>query len=119
MSLTLSLRGRLSLVFVAATLIPLGATVWLTAQLLNQSLRLSPVNQLSDLSRSLEKTGKEYYQQAKDQLKADALAGRLSGRGVVEALGQSITHVRALLIPTNFYTDWVTPGYPYEKSPAN
>jgi thiosulfate/3-mercaptopyruvate sulfurtransferase len=29
------------------------------------------------------------------------------------------TRVRALIIPTNFYTDWVTPGYPYEKSPAN
>jgi thiosulfate/3-mercaptopyruvate sulfurtransferase len=29
------------------------------------------------------------------------------------------THVRALLIPTNFYTDWVTPGYPYETAPAN
>ena len=29
------------------------------------------------------------------------------------------THVRALLIPTNFYTDWVKPGYPYEQSPAN
>jgi thiosulfate/3-mercaptopyruvate sulfurtransferase len=28
------------------------------------------------------------------------------------------THVRALLIPTNFYTDWVKPGYPYEQSPA-
>jgi len=28
------------------------------------------------------------------------------------------THLRALLIPTNFYTDWVKPGYPYEKSPA-
>jgi thiosulfate/3-mercaptopyruvate sulfurtransferase len=26
------------------------------------------------------------------------------------------THLRALLIPTNFYTDWVKPGYPYEKS---
>jgi thiosulfate/3-mercaptopyruvate sulfurtransferase len=28
------------------------------------------------------------------------------------------SHLRALIIPTNFYTDWVTPGYPYEKSPA-
>jgi thiosulfate/3-mercaptopyruvate sulfurtransferase len=28
------------------------------------------------------------------------------------------THVRALIIPTNFYTDWVKPGYAYEKSPA-
>jgi hypothetical protein len=30
----------------------------------------------------------------------------------------NFTHVRALLIPTNFYTDWVKPGYPYEKPPA-
>ncbi|MGA3293233.1 MAG: rhodanese-like domain-containing protein [Candidatus Acidiferrales bacterium] len=28
------------------------------------------------------------------------------------------THLRALLIPTNFYTDWVKPGYPYEKAPT-
>lgn len=28
------------------------------------------------------------------------------------------THLRALLISTNFYTDWVKPGYPYEQSPA-
>jgi nitrogen fixation/metabolism regulation signal transduction histidine kinase len=80
-----SLRTRLALVFIAATLIPLGATVWLTTLLLNQSLRLSPVDQLSDLSRSLEKTGKEYYQQAKDQLKADALAGRLAPVNVPDA----------------------------------
>ncbi len=73
----MSLRTRLALVFVAATLIPLGATVWLTTLLLNQSLRLSPADQISDLSRSLERTGQKYYQQACDQLKADALAGRL------------------------------------------
>jgi two-component system nitrogen regulation sensor histidine kinase NtrY len=73
----MSLRTRLALVFIAATLIPLGATVWLTTLLLNQSLRQSPVNQLSDLSRSLEQTGLEYYHQAREQLKADALAGRV------------------------------------------
>lgn len=28
------------------------------------------------------------------------------------------THLRALLIATNFYTDWVQPGYPYERSPG-
>jgi hypothetical protein len=28
------------------------------------------------------------------------------------------THLRALIIPTNFYTDWVKPGYPYEKAPT-
>lgn len=81
----MSLRTRLALVFIAATLIPLGATVWLTTLLLNQSLRLSPVNQLSDLSRSLEKAGKEYYQQAREQLKADAVAGRLAPVSVPNA----------------------------------
>ena len=72
----MSLRTRLALVFIAATLIPLGATVWVTTALLDRSLRLSPVDQLSGLSLSLEKTGREYYQQAREQLKADALAGR-------------------------------------------
>ncbi len=81
----MSLRTRLALVFIAATLIPLGATVWLTTLLLNQSLRVSPVNQLSDLSRSLETTGKEYYQLAKVQLKTDALAGRLAPVAVPNA----------------------------------
>jgi nitrogen fixation/metabolism regulation signal transduction histidine kinase len=73
-----SLRTRLALVFIAATLIPLSATVWLTTLLLNQSLRLSPADQLAQLSASLERTGREYYQQACDRLKSDALAGRLA-----------------------------------------
>ncbi len=70
----MSLRTRLALVFIAATLIPLGATVWLTTVLLDRSLRFSP-DQISNLSRSLETTGREYYQQACEQLKADALGG--------------------------------------------
>jgi two-component system nitrogen regulation sensor histidine kinase NtrY len=71
-----SLRTRLALVFVIATLLPLGATLWLTNVLLDQSLRLRPVDQISSLSRSLERTGREYYRQACEQLRADALAGR-------------------------------------------
>ncbi len=74
----MSLRTRLALVFIAATLVPLGATVWVTTILLDYSLRQSPVDQLSRLSRSLEKTGRQYYQQACEQLKADALAGRIA-----------------------------------------
>ena len=81
----MSLRTRLALVFVAATLIPLGATVWLTTLLLNQSLRLSPVDQISELSHSLENTGQKYYQQACEGLKADALSGRLSPVSVPDA----------------------------------
>ncbi len=70
----MSLRTRLALVFAAATLGPLGATLWLTSVLLDQSLR--PVDQVAKLSRSLQKTGHEYYRQACDQLKADAVSGR-------------------------------------------
>ena len=72
----MTLRTRLALVFIAATLVPFGATVWVSAVLLDYSLRQSPVDQLSRLSHALEKTGREYYQQACAQLKADALAGR-------------------------------------------
>ncbi|MDP9055564.1 MAG: HAMP domain-containing histidine kinase [Acidobacteriota bacterium] len=81
----MSLRTRLALVFVAATLIPLGATVWLTTLLLNQSLRLSPADQISDLSRSLERTGQKYYQQVCNRLKTDALAGRAAPVAVANA----------------------------------
>ena len=69
-----TLRTRLALVFVAATLVPLGATLWLTSLLLNESLR--PADQLGDLSRALEKTGHAYYKLACERLRADALAGR-------------------------------------------
>jgi two-component system nitrogen regulation sensor histidine kinase NtrY len=68
-----SLRTRLALVFVAATLVPLGATLWLTSLLLNASLR--PADQLKDLSVSLEKTGQAYYRLACYQLKTAARSG--------------------------------------------
>jgi two-component system nitrogen regulation sensor histidine kinase NtrY len=83
-----SLRTRLALVFIAAALVPLGATAWLTTVLLDRSLRLSPVDQLSELSRSLEATGREYYQQACEALKADALAGRVAPVSAPEAASE-------------------------------
>lgn len=72
----MSLRTRLALVFILATLVPLGATLWLTFFLLDVSLH--PADQLNSLSRSLEKTGLEYYRLACDRLKADAAAGRIA-----------------------------------------
>ena len=30
--------------------------------------------------------------------------------------GMGFTHLRALILPTNFYTDWAKPGFPVEKS---
>lgn len=73
----MSLRTRLALVFVAATLVPLGATLWLASILLDQSLRIRPSNQLTTLAASLENTGREYYRQAGDHLRTEARAGRV------------------------------------------
>ena len=74
----MSLRTRLALVFVVATLVPLGATLWLTEVLLDASLR--PAEQLSSLSHALENTGREYYRLAREKLKSDALAGHIAAQ---------------------------------------
>jgi nitrogen fixation/metabolism regulation signal transduction histidine kinase len=71
-----TLRTRLALVFIGATLVPLGPTVWLTTNLFKQSL--APVDQLASVSRALERTGRQYYQQAAARLKEDAQAGRVA-----------------------------------------
>jgi two-component system nitrogen regulation sensor histidine kinase NtrY len=72
------LRDRLILLFLVATLAPLAATLWLTTSLLQQSLRYSTTRELDALSRALKATGHEFYQQACDSLKRDALAGLLA-----------------------------------------
>ena len=73
------LRSKLILMFLAATLAPLGVTVWVTTSLLESSLRFAARSQpqLDELSRSLEQTGREFYQRARASLKADAEAGRI------------------------------------------
>jgi nitrogen fixation/metabolism regulation signal transduction histidine kinase len=72
-----TLRARLTLIFIAATALPLAATLWTATQLLEESLRYSSTDQIDTLSRSLEKTGREYYASEREELKADALAGRI------------------------------------------
>jgi two-component system nitrogen regulation sensor histidine kinase NtrY len=69
------LRNRLILIFLAATLAPLAATVWLTTSLLEHSLDFSATGQLEQLSQSLESTGKELYSRACARLKQDAESG--------------------------------------------
>jgi nitrogen fixation/metabolism regulation signal transduction histidine kinase len=71
------LRNRLILLFLGATLIPLGATLWITTLLLDRSLAYSTTRQIDELSKSLEKTGRAFYQRARESLKADAEASRI------------------------------------------
>jgi len=71
------LRNRLILAFLAATVIPLAATFWITTSLFDRSLAFTTTKELDDLSKALEQTAREYYQQARDSLKTDANAGRV------------------------------------------
>jgi two-component system nitrogen regulation sensor histidine kinase NtrY len=69
------LRNRLILIFLAATLAPLAATVWITTSLLEQSLTYSTTDQVDVLSKSLQRTRSEFYQRAKADLKHQATTG--------------------------------------------
>jgi nitrogen fixation/metabolism regulation signal transduction histidine kinase len=68
----MSLRSRLIAVFVLATTLPLGLTLWITLQLLDRSLELAPLRELDTVTRSLQETGRAYYQQAAEQLRGEA-----------------------------------------------
>jgi nitrogen fixation/metabolism regulation signal transduction histidine kinase len=88
------LQTRLILTFLGATLLPLVLTLWVSIELLNRSLDLNPVSEFDRMTRSLEKLGRDYYQQSRDQLRTDisrgnakpvffALAGRAAWPGSV------------------------------------
>ena len=79
------LRNRLIAAFLVATVIPLIATLWLTTSLLERSLSFATTEELDNLSKSLERTAREYYQQTKENLKEDALAGRLTAQTYAQA----------------------------------
>lgn len=74
------LRTRLIVLFLLATLLPLGLTLWTTLRLLDSSLRLAPFAELDGVSQSLERTGRELYQQARESLRRDAAEGRVKAR---------------------------------------
>jgi len=72
----MTLRNRLIAAFLASTLLPLAATVWITTSLLERSIGYATTGELDRLSRTLEVTAKRFYQRERDALKQDALAGR-------------------------------------------
>ncbi len=72
----MTLRSRLIVAFLVSTLVPLGATIWITTTLLDRSLRYATTGEIDRLSRTLETTAKRFYQREREALKQDALAGR-------------------------------------------
>src|SRR5271154_446711 len=72
------LRNKLVLVFLAATLAPLLATLWMTTSLLQLSLSYTPTQELDNLSKSLENTGQKFYQNEREVLRAAVRAGKIA-----------------------------------------
>ena len=79
------LRTRLILVFVLATVLPLGLTLWTSLALLEQSLKLAPLAELDEVSQSLQKTGRELFKESEELLKRDAAEGRIAPRHLTPA----------------------------------
>ena len=71
------LRHKLVLVFLAATLLPLVAILWMSSALMSRSLAFIATDDVAALAQSLEQVGREYYRQARQRLKDDADAGRV------------------------------------------
>ena len=69
------LRNRLILVFLAATIVPLIVTLFIMTSLLERSLSFATTDELDRLSKSLEEIGREYYRQARENLRKDVEAG--------------------------------------------
>ena len=73
-----SLRAKLIAAFIIATLMPLGATIWITTSLLERSLGYATTEELDRQSRTLEGTVRQFYQRERDSLKREALDGRVA-----------------------------------------
>jgi len=74
------LRTRLIAVFVLATVVPLGLTLWTTLRLVDSSLELAPLDELKSVTDALEQTGREVYQQSRESLRKDVAEGRIQGK---------------------------------------
>lgn len=73
---TRTLRSQLIAAFVIATLVPLGATMWIASSLLDRSLGYATTQDLDALSRRLEDTGRLFYQREREALMRDVRTGQ-------------------------------------------
>jgi nitrogen fixation/metabolism regulation signal transduction histidine kinase len=69
------LRNRLIVAFLAATILPLSATLWITLSLLDRSLSYATTGEVDRLSRMLEATVRQFYQREREALRQDAESG--------------------------------------------
>ena len=79
------IRSKLIVAFLAATLVPLVAAVFIMTSLLERSLSYATTEELDRLSESLHETALDYYQQAREALKEDAKSGSVPHRTLLAA----------------------------------
>jgi nitrogen fixation/metabolism regulation signal transduction histidine kinase len=70
------LRHRLIAAFLAATVLPFAAAIWIGTSLLDRSLAYATTGELDRLSRTFEATVRQFYQREREALKQDASSGR-------------------------------------------
>jgi two-component system, NtrC family, nitrogen regulation sensor histidine kinase NtrY len=80
------LRHKLILVFLAATILPTAAILWISVALIEHSLSYVGIDDLDAVSKSLQGVALDYYHQAQRELKEDALSGRLQPERFSEGL---------------------------------
>jgi two-component system, NtrC family, nitrogen regulation sensor histidine kinase NtrY len=72
-----TLRHKLILVFLAATILPTAAILWISIALIEHSLNYVGIEDLDALSKSLQGVALDYYRQSRQELKEDAESGRI------------------------------------------
>ena len=73
----MSLRTKLIVVFLAATLAPMAVMVWVVTNLFETSLRHVTTVELDEMSRTLHLAGRQMYQVSREALRNDAREGRV------------------------------------------
>jgi two-component system, NtrC family, nitrogen regulation sensor histidine kinase NtrY len=76
-SILRKLRHKLILVFLAATILPTAAILWISVALIKHSLSYVGIDDLDAVSKSLQGVALDYYHQTQRDLKQEALSGRL------------------------------------------
>ena len=72
------LRNRLILVFLAAILAPLAATIWITTSLLQQTIDFAAIGRVDSLSKALQTAGRDLFQRACADLQKGAKDGSIA-----------------------------------------
>ena len=91
----MTLRSRLIAAFLASTLLPLVATVWITTLLLDRSLRYATTGELDRLSRTLDIDCEAVLSTERDALKQDALGLDAPNDDVMSNVGEWPESIRS------------------------